>query len=531
MNYPNLELYKDLKPCEDDLFDFINKNFLIIDSFWMLRVKDEVDETPSNANQGDVYLINDQLALFDGLEWNFIDLKDGMYFYNLANHEFYYYDDGLKSFHDKYGDVKGPDSSLSNSVAIFDGESGKFITDSGVIIEDSSIYAESIYSENIYSESIYSEFAVSDHLQIESSLFIGINEFNGQGENAEIPEEDGIQLILTNPLLESINKINKTKGNLLTILNRTGRNIIIKNGNGIFTGTEDDIDLNNEASLLLQRLESDWYIVGGTGGEGSSAGGTGIGLFYADSRNIKPEYWSVGDGSTLEVAEDGLVFSDSSLKWTYVPSASVPSISSPPIYLGSAFLNGGIKSPLSLNFIMRIPAILDPALRPLEASIIYFNADDVAIRSDSRTVRYAATDGELFTLQFDINNYSGTKYIKINFKFNGPLTAFEVLLDCVGLSIVPKTIRRTFYLSVAGNYNVSPIDDIIIIKPTTLEAGVFNLIPPSDTGTQFTVKYIPDGNQTSSVLIDNCEPENNELFTNESRTYFYDIESNIWRAL
>ena len=169
MKYPNLELYADLKPCEDDLFDLINKNFFLIDTFWMLRIKSRVDDLPTDPEQGDSYIYDNKIAIFDGKNWVYSEFKDGMYFYIIDEHDFFFYDGGIIGFGDRFG--KFPEHSLNNSVAIFQGETGKFITDSGVTITGRTtlnavnIYSENVYSENIYSENIHSENAHFDHVE------------------------------------------------------------------------------------------------------------------------------------------------------------------------------------------------------------------------------------------------------------------------------------------------------------------------------------------------------------------------------
>lgn len=268
MKYPNLELYKDLKPCEDDLWDLINKNFLIIDSFWALSVVDIVEELPLGATQGDTYIVGDEVAVFDGLKWLKIPLKDGMLFYLKSESDFYYYDGELKPFTARYGDVAGPESSLRNSVAVFDSETGKFITDSGVLIEnETSLVAENVYTENTIAGNVYAEDVYTHRAFISSSLVLGSEEVELSGEDQEIPLLSAVQIVLTGSSLVSVASISNN-GNTITLINKTTNPIVIKNGLGILTGNGDNIELEIDAALLIQRVGDDWYIIGGTGGGG-----------------------------------------------------------------------------------------------------------------------------------------------------------------------------------------------------------------------------------------------------------------------
>ena len=303
MKYPNLELYAGLKPCEDELFDLINKNFFLIDTFWMLRIKARVADLPIDPEQGDSYIYDNKIAIFDGKNWVYSEFKDGMYFYIIDEHDFFFYDGGIIGFGDRFG--KFPEHSLNNSVAIFQGETGKFITDSGITITDRTtlnavnIYSENIYSENIYSENIHSDNAYFDHvdsfniysensvsenifnknlesenasiddLEVNNSLTLKSVELTMSGEDQDIPDVSAVQIILLGGFLESISTISKTQGNILTLINKTGKKVLIKDGLGIYTGQSKAINIEIDGSMIFQKKGSDWYVTGGSGGGGS----------------------------------------------------------------------------------------------------------------------------------------------------------------------------------------------------------------------------------------------------------------------
>src|SRR5690606_38675936 len=101
MKYPNLNLYGDLKACEDNLLEMINSNFFKIDSTWMMRALDIVDELPLSATLGDIYILQNgiydftyTIEIFDGASWQSITVKEGMRFWVDSKKEFYYLKNG-----------------------------------------------------------------------------------------------------------------------------------------------------------------------------------------------------------------------------------------------------------------------------------------------------------------------------------------------------------------------------------------------------------------------------------------------------
>ena len=352
MKYPNLELYAGLKPCEDDLFDLINKNFFLIDTYWMLRIQDFVDELPLDPSQGDAYIIDDKIAIFDGKNWIYTDLKNGMYFYNLGDHDLYFYDNGLTSFGARFG--KFPDESLDNSVAIFDGTTGKFITDSGVTITDrtvlnaETIYSESIHSDKIfvndvyggngdfeslesqeiYAQDIYSEnsfvttlaaetahadeFSSDDaqieNLSINNSLTLKSVDVTLTGSNQAIPDIAGVQAVLLGSSIISISSVAKTEGNILTIINKTGKKVLLVNGLGISTGLGKDLNIEIDGSVILQRRTgSDWYVTGGS----SSGGGQSLATLLQLTADESASDWTEV-GSSFEISKTNPLQGDAS---------------------------------------------------------------------------------------------------------------------------------------------------------------------------------------------------------------------------
>src|SRR5690606_25951831 len=157
------------------------------------------------------------------------------------------------------GDVTGPLLANDESVAIFDGVSGKVIKDSDVFISG----RDELNSPNIVSQKIDVEnISISEGLTLESE------DVALSGSNQDIPDVSGVQISLTGSALVSISNVLKSSGNTLTVINKTTNDISINDGAGILTGTESEIVLAKNASILLQKNGLNWHVVGGVGSGG-----------------------------------------------------------------------------------------------------------------------------------------------------------------------------------------------------------------------------------------------------------------------
>jgi len=143
-NYDNLGLFASLSRCEPDLLDMINFNFFALDSTWQLRIVAIVDDLPMEAEEGSVYIVDQGIyspefsfAIFDGVGWIYIPLREGNLFYSEEDSDFLFFNGSeFVAFGEIFGDVNGPDSSVDNSIARFDGTTGKIIQGSNLTVSD-----------------------------------------------------------------------------------------------------------------------------------------------------------------------------------------------------------------------------------------------------------------------------------------------------------------------------------------------------------------------------------------------------------
>lgn len=291
MKYPNLDLYGNLKACEDNLLEMINSNFFKLDSTWMVRAIDLVSELPSVASFGDIYILESgvydhtySIEIFDGVSWQSIEVKNGMHFWIESEKDFFYLEDGaLKTFADTYGDVTGPNYSLNNSIARFDGNTGKFITDSNVIIDDndnifgiSDIYSGASYSYHSEFNFSYSENLISENLTTNSILgkttnvTLNINTI----ETSSIFNDLGVEF--ASSVIESISHSKNQASNLFLITNKSGDSVFLnKNGNIEYSKSGDLEILNGDTAFILYDLSSNKYrVINTSSNDASGIGGT-----------------------------------------------------------------------------------------------------------------------------------------------------------------------------------------------------------------------------------------------------------------
>jgi hypothetical protein len=175
-------------------------------------------------------------------------------------------------------DVEGPASSTDNAVARFDGITGKLLQNSVVTVSDAGVIAGA------------TGLTSSGTVNLTGTTTINSTIFNGPV--AEATTSDGTSgtavtvdvstsgsiIRLTSGTLVSVAMISgSSSGKNLTLFNDTGNTITILNESGataanrILTGTADDVEVENDACLILKyMLDSRWHIVGGSGGGGAS---------------------------------------------------------------------------------------------------------------------------------------------------------------------------------------------------------------------------------------------------------------------
>lgn len=253
-------------PCDNNL-PYINRNFRIIDSILQMNAVSFVDAPPANPEAGDVYIIENGsytygigesvIGIFNGTGWIFLEPKLGYQTYVESESAFFWFN-GSDWVLDAKGDgtVNGPVSSLNNSIARFDGTAGKFITDSGVILDDDNVISgvNSIYTDKVIFKDLYAEASVFYEFPA-GILFVG-SSFG----------------IIQTPIAQLDSFYIPTKDNsfIFLIENKTGAPCLIKNSIGLLTGTGKDFIFKDGTSLIVYySKESDTFnIISGSGGSG-----------------------------------------------------------------------------------------------------------------------------------------------------------------------------------------------------------------------------------------------------------------------
>lgn len=328
MNYPNLDLYGNLKACEDNLLELINSNFFKLDSTWMVRAIDLVSELPSVASFGDIYILESgvydytySIEIFDGVSWQSIEVKNGMHFWIESAKDFFYLEDGvLKTFAETYGDVTGPSSSLNHSIARFDGITGKFITDSNVIIDDNGnifgiadIYSEALYSNHSEFNFSYSENLITENLTTNSILGKTTNAILNIDtiETTSIFNDLGIEFASED--IENISHSKNQASSLFLITNKSGDSVFLNKDGNIEYSKDGDLEiLNGDTAFILYDLASNKYRVINTSSSDGS-GGSRLNLLEDGSFEKGTDGWIVSSGS-IDIEEEDLLVTPTNTK-------------------------------------------------------------------------------------------------------------------------------------------------------------------------------------------------------------------------
>lgn len=187
--------------------------------------------------------------------------------------------------------VLGPVSSVDNSIARFDGTTGKLIQGSPLVISDTGGISSTLSNQDITIEpngsgSITSTKKITaGNLQSNGHLVVtgewqGVSTaYTNSGTNAALANPPALVVSLTNSSLVSIGNISTGISTFAIFINNTGNTILVtENASGtashrIITGTGGDVEIENGASFLATYLSGvdRWFLVGGTG---TGGGGT-----------------------------------------------------------------------------------------------------------------------------------------------------------------------------------------------------------------------------------------------------------------
>lgn len=323
ITWPNIGMIGDFKPCEPGLLNAINKNFFLLDNLVQSSFIDFTDEIPSGPSVGDTYILNsdigefseNSLIVWDGVKWNEVIPKSGFNFFS-DSEKIYLYFDGSEWKYDAVGtgDVVGPEGSLSREIAIFDGTTGKLITQSGVVIDtDKNVNGfQGIYSETTlqnYSKSRFIEGLVYENSQ------------SGSDVNLLAPSS----IVRINGAVVSIDSIQKpptpnSYSRLTVLINNSGSQLEVKNNSNISTGTGASIQMTNQSALLLtfDPSQNKMIVVGGVGGGSSGSSERRMNFLRNPGFENDIVEW-VANSATVEIDDEDIIptpYSSKSLKVT-----------------------------------------------------------------------------------------------------------------------------------------------------------------------------------------------------------------------
>lgn len=264
----------------------------------------------------------------------------------------------------------------------------------------------------------------------------------------------------------------------------------------------------------------DWVPIG----SGSGGGGGLNTLLSVSSKNLDTKDWVIPVGGSVEVVTNSALVYDECIKIT-LPSSGYHEVETNKVLLGDIFKSSQsyeVKFALKSN----ATSTLDVCLRffdPLGIQLTQYmwstlvdgtSTTDGAYRAYAATIKPFSPSDPFHSMAFALQVTGDT----------------EVLIDNVEVSVVFPRPRKVTTLTTAGIYNVLDTDDLIVVKPSPSESSPFVIIPPVEARNNFTVKYVPKSNTLSSVEFSDCE-DDVEMYSNSSRTFYFDNQDNIWRAL
>lgn len=284
--WPNIGLWGDFEPCEDGILEAINQNFFILDVLVQLAIIDFVTELPEDPDPGDKYILEsdtyaytggpNSIMIWDGNKWITINPNPGHIAYVSNEDNFFWYNGSDWVLLPKnLGDVNGPSSSANNSIARFDGITGKWITDSGILLDDDNVISNvsALYTERTLTGLVNIDF------QVDAA---------SSGTDYNVPSPLSCVVKFTNAALDSIDSIaapgDNNYGQLHVFVNETGKTLIFNNGTSIRTGTNNDLSVGNGAAIwcVYDPVSTQWIVIGGSGG-----GGTADSYYTTDDTDMK----------------------------------------------------------------------------------------------------------------------------------------------------------------------------------------------------------------------------------------------------
>jgi hypothetical protein len=276
--WPHIGLAGEFDPCEEDVLRYLNRNIMVIDSILQMKVLDFVETLPSDPDEGDIYILENQnysytysdnsIMIYSGSTW--VEVKPSLGFLSgVESTGKLYWFNGTEwaELPMGIGDVRGPNSSLQNSIARWDSSDGKWITDSGVTLDNDNVIsgAHAIYSESILSQKSYTrDINIAGSIATENSGTVTLtSSFN----------------TLLTPITEISDFVRPENNNysgVYILENKTGSPINVKNNTSIITGSGDDLVFEDGSTLILAYSynTSTFNVISGGAGGGGGGGGS-----------------------------------------------------------------------------------------------------------------------------------------------------------------------------------------------------------------------------------------------------------------
>lgn len=292
---------------------------------------------------------------------------------------------------------------------------------------------------------------------------------------------------------------------------------VISRYEGLFCYVQEDTTLYY---LKAGITNGDWVPVG----SGSGGGGGLNTLLSVSSKSLDTKDWVIPVGGSVDVVADSSLVFDECIKIT-LPSSGYQEVETHKVLLGDIFKD---RQAYEVKFALKSNAtsILDVCLRFFDAAGIQLDQYMWSTLADGGST----PAGAYRAYAASIKPFSpSTPFHSMSFALQVQGDT-EVLIDNVEVSVVFPTPRKITTLTVAGTYNVLDTDDLIVIKPSPSESAPFVITPPTEARNNFTVKYVPKTNTLSGVEFVDCE-DDVEMYSNSSRTFYFDTQDSIWRAL
>lgn len=285
IKWPHIGLLGEFDICEEGLVSALNKNFYLLDTLLNLKITDFVNDFPVVVEEGENYILtqdvgdfltNSIIAYSEEYGWTEVIPEEGYLAYAESAASLYIFkEDSWQPIGDTFGDVYGPPTSFSSSIARFADSSGKVLTDSVVILsEEGNITTPGNINANTVNAPNINNDVANIGLNI-SALLASVKSENTQAGTAITLNSPQTSYMALTGALISISEIaaptDTASAHIFILVNNTGEDVTFLNNAFITTGTEKDLRVKDGASIIVafdpELVKHN--IIGGSGGGGS----------------------------------------------------------------------------------------------------------------------------------------------------------------------------------------------------------------------------------------------------------------------